>query len=363
MTMLGRGKRSADKADKADKARKAEEAARRAEELAEQARQAAEEARAALREVEEAEASQKATEGSGGGTEALRAAEDENSPADDVRDDDVRDDDASGDAEPVATEVAAKPAAAKSTSVEPADAEADADAAIDEEQAGDVETDAEAKTPAAGKSGRKAAVAKPAEAEPEGDAGIAAADDEAEDVDGVGEDDEDGEDEPVARRRVVVRAGLGVSGVVLLLLTVALGGALGWLWHKDRQLSGAEEARKQVAFAAAQAAQDLSSYDYRTVDSDLRRAAEHTTGKFRDDFVKESERVKSTARKEQTVTEGVALKTGIEQVSGNTAVALVFLNQETAKTSTVERLPHQYTLRLTMKKIDDRWLVEKLQLI
>lgn len=313
MTMLGRGGRATSEAGKPKKgsraekkARKAEEAARRAEELAEQARKAAEEARAALREAEEA-------------------------------------------AEAEAAEAEAEEAAEAAGGDEAAEAEEKtADAGTAEDQA---EEDGAAAT--------KVLLDKDGDEEDDEDDQATVADRTK-----VDETVEEAAEEPAAaKRRVVVRAGLGASGVVLLVLAVALGGALGFLVYKKGQLEAAEEARKEVAFAAAQAAQDLSSYDYRTVDSDLRRATGHTTGKFREEFAKQAEQVGETARKQQTVTEGVAIKTGVERVSGSTAVALVFLNQQTAKADTAERLPNQYTLRLTMRKVGDRWLVEKLQVM
>lgn len=321
MTMLGRGGRATSEAGKPKKgsraekkARKAEEAARRAEELAEQARKAAEEARAALREAEEA-------------------------------------------AEAEAAEAEAEEAAEAAGGDEAAEAEEKtADAGTAEDQA---EEDGAAAT--------KVLLDKETDEEDDEDVQATVADrtkvDETTE-EAADETAEEAAEEPAAaKRRVVVRAGLGASGVVLLVLAVALGGALGFLVYKKGQLEAAEEARKEVAFAAAQAAQDLSSYDYRTVDSDLRRATGHTTGKFREEFAKQAEQVGETARKQQTVTEGVAIKTGVERVSGSTAVALVFLNQQTAKADTAERLPNQYTLRLTMRKVGDRWLVEKLQVM
>lgn len=325
MTMLGRGGRATSEAGKPKKgsraekkARKAEEAARRAEELAEQARKAAEEARAALREAEEA-------------------------------------------AEAEAAEAEAEEAAEAAGGDEAAEAEEKtADAGTAEDQAEDqAEEDGAAAT--------KVLLDKETDEEDDEDVQATVADrtkvDETTE-EAADETAEEAAEEPAAaKRRVVVRAGLGASGVVLLVLAVALGGALGFLVYKKGQLEAAEEARKEVAFAAAQAAQDLSSYDYRTVDSDLRRATGHTTGKFREEFAKQAEQVGETARKQQTVTEGVAIKTGVERVSGSTAVALVFLNQQTAKADTAERLPNQYTLRLTMRKVGDRWLVEKLQVM
>ncbi|WP_119728421.1 hypothetical protein [Thermomonospora amylolytica] len=353
MTVLGRGKR-ADKAgdDKADKARRAEEAARRAEELAEQARKAAEEARAALEEAE-AEKRERAAEkvgkgaGKSGGSGRSAAVRPKYALTEET-------DQADEDGEAVETgaaeietgdedAVAASPATADDADdVDAAAVEADDDTTATETDDAD-------------------------EAEDDGprDVEDGLVRDEAEETGTADEDDGDAPEAAAGRtrRKVVFRSGLGTSGVVLLTLAVLLGAAAGWLWAQDNRLANAEEARKQVMFAAAQAAQDLSSYDYRTVDSDLRRAAAHTTGKFRDEFARTTPQVKANAARQQVVTEGIALKTGVERVDGDEAVAIVFLNQETAKAATAQRLPSQFRLRLTMRKVDGRWLVEKLEVL
>lgn len=188
----------------------------------------------------------------------------------------------------------------------------------------------------------------------------------AKDEDEVVDDEVVVEDEPVVvKRRPLSRtlAGLGVVAGVLILVNLVLAGFMAWLFVSNAQADQIKDARKQATFAATQAAQDLSSYDYRTLDSDFRRAAGHTTGPFRTQFETESARVKSNAQQQQIVVEGTAIKTGIEEASEKKAVALVFLNQQTVKTSSAQRLPSQFTLRLSMTKVGERWLVEKLQVL
>ncbi|MBA9001314.1 hypothetical protein [Thermomonospora cellulosilytica] len=354
MTVLGRGKR-AGKDDKADKARKAEEAARRAEELAEQARKAAEEARAALEEAEAEKrerAAEKAGKGAGKSGGSGRSAAVRPKYALTEETDQAGEDVGTGTAETETGDedaVAASPATADDADdVDAAAVEADDDTTATETDNADETDDAD-------------------EVEDDGPRDVEddLVRDEAEETGTADEDDGDAPEAAAGRtrRKVVFRSGLGTSGVVLLTLAVLLGAAAGWLWVQDNRLANAEEARKQVMFAAAQAAQDLSSYDYRTVDSDLRRAAAHTTGKFKDEFARTTPQVKANAARQQVVTEGIALKTGVERVDGDEAVAIVFLNQETAKAATAQRLPSQFRLRLTMRKVDGRWLVEKLEVL
>jgi len=354
-----------------EKARRAEEAARRAQELAEQARKAAEEARAALEEAERARAAGRAVVDSEAGEDGPVAARPKYALTKEDDRDDAEPSEPSDSAETVEDleDVGTAEAGGADETTELVEtvelAPFDGPAKYRADAAAEAEDTAAEKTVA-----EKTAVDRASDEAEEGDAPTVALSKEGEDGERPGDGEEDADEEGGAqgaaggrRRRIVLRSGLGASGAVLLTLAVLLAVATGWLWYRHDRLTDAEKARKQVAFAAAQAAQDLSSYDYRTVDSDLRRAAAHTTGAFRDEFAKTTSQVKQNAARQQVVTEGIALKTGIEKVDGDRAVAIVFLNQETTKATSTQRLPSQYRLRLTMKRVGDRWLVEKLEVL
>ncbi|GLZ07602.1 hypothetical protein Acsp03_50680 [Actinomadura sp. NBRC 104412] len=187
------------------------------------------------------------------------------------------------------------------------------------------------------------------------------AEDDAEETAKHEEDDDEGK--PAGRRRRRWLPPLGTRSYVLIAVNLALAGALGWLVVAVQGLKADERAVQQVTFAAKQAAEDLSSYDYRTIDADLKRASDHTTGDFRNDFTRMTATVKPSALQQKAVVEGTAVRTSVESVDGRKAIALVYLNQATAKAATAERTPSQYTLRLVMTKVGDRWLVSQLQMM
>lgn len=348
--MLGRGKGSAE-----NKAKKAEEAAQRAEELAEQARQAAEEAKAALREATGAESSSDTEPDVAAETEAVPQAETSaQADAHAEVDADVEPEvDAESDVD-TESDVDAETPADPDTATD-AETVADAGPVSEAETLADTDsvTDAEAEAEVAAEAIAITQTEEPADAGDDGDG-----DDGGDDGGDVGDGGQGR-----ARRGLGALRGLGAVAGVLVLVNLVLAGALVWLFMSKGDTDSMKEARKQATYAATQAAQDLSSYDYRTLDSDFRRAASHTTGKFRTEFEAQTQRVKATAQQSQAVVEGTAIKTGIEETSEKQVIALVFLNQQTVKTASAERLPSQFTLRLTMKKVGDRWLVEKLQVL
>jgi Mce-associated membrane protein len=174
--------------------------------------------------------------------------------------------------------------------------------------------------------------------------------------------DEDEADEPADRTRRWIPP-FGTRSAALLVVNLVLIGLLGWLFVTVQGLKSDEKAVNQVTFAAKQAAEDLSSYDFRTIDADLKRATGQTTGSFRADFTKMTASVKPSATQQQAVVQGTAVRTSVESVDGRKAIALVYLDQATAKGANGERTPNQYTLRLVMTKVGDRWLVSQLQMI
>jgi Mce-associated membrane protein len=221
---------------------------------------------------------------------------------------------------------------------------------------------------------------KAADAETEAhadDVDVAAADD-ADDA-----DDADGTDDAAAaaptaaarrrarrgtRRARPARPSAGTQILVLLaLVAVVLAIAVVSLRDRGNELSAADSGAQKAMFAAATAAQDLSSYDYRTLESDIKTAAGQTTGQLRTDYEKQAQAIMATARQQQVVVNAQTVKSGVVSASAGEVVILVFLNRTTSKTagSTAgqERTPDQLRLLMTMKKAGDRWLVAQVDVM
>jgi Mce-associated membrane protein len=147
---------------------------------------------------------------------------------------------------------------------------------------------------------------------------------------------------------------LGLLTVVALALAAAV--VLLWSWKSD--LRAKEDAAQNGLNAATSAAQDFSSYDYRTLDSNFKTSSDAATGTFRQQYLSMMSQVRQAAVQQQIVVVGTVLKAGVEQVGAHQMVAVVFLNQDTSRLNQ-PRGTDQYRLRLTMDKIKGRWLVSK----
>lgn len=156
--------------------------------------------------------------------------------------------------------------------------------------------------------------------------------------------------------------------VLMVLVALALGVAVGSLLHRGDTLRGTDSGAQRAMYAASTAAQDLSSYDYRTLDSDIKTATAQTTGKLRADYAKQAQAIRATAIQQQVVVNAQTVKSGVESATPDRVVVLVFLNRTTSKaaaggTAAQARTPDQLRLLMTMDKVGGRWLVSKVDVL
>ncbi|GAA1593104.1 hypothetical protein GCM10009678_89170 [Actinomadura kijaniata] len=335
-----------------------EEKARKA---AEQAERAAEAARAAKAAEEAAEAAKAAARN------ALKAAEQAAAEAG-LIDDEERD-------EPPAAEVATEKADAKKTAAEKAAEKTEADEAEDSagdgtdavaedatvETAGEPARDADEEPAGAPKAKKSVGLRKrrrtaPADAETGAEDAAGAV--EAEEGD---EAEEDGEEAEAAKAPRSRRPGFTLLSGVLVAVIVALvvGGTV--LGLEFREQKAVEKARQQAVLASNRAAQDLSSYDYRTLDGDFKAATDQTTGKLRQQYDKLAQQLKTQAVAQQAVATTTVIKVGVVSATPDKVVTLVYANRSTAtKDDKEKRLPEALRIRMTMQKAGDRWLASDL---
>ncbi|MCW2878071.1 MAG: hypothetical protein JWQ95_2171 [Sphaerisporangium sp.] len=159
------------------------------------------------------------------------------------------------------------------------------------------------------------------------------------------------------RSRSLVPAALLVLVAVLGTAWVRIGG----------DLDGARSAALD-RFAAVQAAQryalSLMAIDYRTVDRDVRRVLDSSTGQARDEYAKGAERLKAATRLNKATQTGVVRAAGLVSVDGPRSIARVLvvadsvIRWEGAKTPPQDRF---YRWSVEVTKVGGAWWVSKLE--
>lgn len=171
--------------------------------------------------------------------------------------------------------------------------------------------------------------------------------------------------EPSGDRRRVAPSGRHTSltavlaFVVLPVVIIGLGGVAGWL----KWIDGSSREARLAAGESVQAARDttvaLLSYQPGSVKESLEAAQSRLTGSFRDSYGRLIQDVVIPGAEEQKIS-AVANVAAAASVSASAqhAVALLFVNQTSiigagAPTDTAS------TVRVSLEKVDGRWLVSE----
>ncbi|UXA05336.1 hypothetical protein KXD96_20700 [Mycobacterium sp. SMC-2] len=158
-----------------------------------------------------------------------------------------------------------------------------------------------------------------------------------------------------SKRRASFERAIAFAVLPGLVLMVAMAAA--FLKWEDASTRAADNARVESMRAAKDSTIALLSYRPDTVDKDLGAARDRLTGSFRDSYTKLIHDVVipgAKQRKISTVVDAPAVAS--ISANANHAVVLVFVNQTTiigndAPTATAS------SVRVTLEKIDGRWLI------
>ena len=145
--------------------------------------------------------------------------------------------------------------------------------------------------------------------------------------------------------------------VVLPAVIVLLGAGAGFLAWQDRSHRAVETARLESVQAASDATVAILSYKSDTVEQDLRSASDRLTGSFLQSFTDLVDKFVIPGAKEKKISTAAEVAAAASvSATADRAVALVFVNQAV----TVEGGAPSGTassVRVTLDKVDDRWLV------
>jgi Mce-associated membrane protein len=159
----------------------------------------------------------------------------------------------------------------------------------------------------------------------------------------------------------------GILAVVLALLTVLALVAAGFFAFQARNDAQTADARDKAPAAAENAAKAILSYDYRRLPTDRKRAEEFLTPKYKKDYEKtfkllEKQKDGSPGAAIQTKTSVTAsvVGSGVMDADPDTARVLVFVNQVSKRPGRDPQM-FQNRVAMTMKQVEDRWLVDNLK--
>jgi Mce-associated membrane protein len=171
-------------------------------------------------------------------------------------------------------------------------------------------------------------------------------------------DDEPESDDRDARRGRVRRASRWVIAVVLI--GIAAGTCLeAWLLIQHRQTT---DASRQALSAATKFADVLITVDTNAVDKDFGDVLNGSTGEFKDMYGKSSTELRQLIVDNKAAAHGTVVDAAVESATKNRVVVLLFIDQSVSNQAAPDPQIDRSRVRMTMEKVDDRWLASKVEL-
>jgi hypothetical protein len=158
------------------------------------------------------------------------------------------------------------------------------------------------------------------------------------------------------RSAVVVRA---AGAVALLLALCACTGTA----RTEKAGAALPDWRPYVA-AGKTLALDLVAVDYKTVDSDVQRILDNSTGSFYDDFKMRSEEFVKVVREAQSATTATVDEARLQSHDTDRARVLVVLTATTTNAGKpISTGPRQWRLFVTVQKIADTYKASRVEFL
>jgi Mce-associated membrane protein len=193
----------------------------------------------------------------------------------------------------------------------------------------------------------------------------AAGDETGDETSSAAEKTEDNEDNaPDPQDRVVRRTLRGARariGVILLAAAlVASAGVTSWLfffqYRPDREIDAG--AAKVALDAASKGSVALLTYSPDSLDKDFAAAKSHLTGDFLAYYTQFTEQIVTPAAKQKSVkTSAAVVREAVSELHPDSAVVLVFVNQNTTSKENPDGAFASSTVKVGMKKIGGTWLI------
>ena len=163
-----------------------------------------------------------------------------------------------------------------------------------------------------------------------------------------------------SRRRPPAQLGAILGVVLVAAALVVSAGVAGWLYfYQYRVDQQTDAAAANVALEAAKSGTvALLSYSPDTLDKDFAAAKSNLTGDFLSYYTQFTEQIVTPAAKEKQVkTVAAVIRAAVSEIQPDSADVLVFINQTTTSKENPDGAFAASSVKVGLKKIDDRWLI------
>jgi Mce-associated membrane protein len=173
----------------------------------------------------------------------------------------------------------------------------------------------------------------------------------ADDSDADETDSDSDIDETPARRRRLRRPGLKVlAAALVVVLSLGLLGASGWMIWQHRQTVAEQQRSAQFAAAARQGVVTLMSLNFSRAKEDVQRIIDNTTGDFKKDFEGQAGDFTKVAQDSKVITEATVNATAVQSMTQDTATVLIAVTTRVSNVASKEQAPRSWRLAVDVAR-------------
>ncbi len=145
--------------------------------------------------------------------------------------------------------------------------------------------------------------------------------------------------------------------VVAVAATIAMAGAVGWLYWTRVELTAAQTNRTLLGKAAAEQIPMIFGYDYQTVEGSLTDAYGLLTPDYRHEFEDRANKdIIPEARERQVVSQASVVGVGVLEAQRDSGSVMVYMNR-TVTDKSKQPAYDGSRLKVDYQKVDGKWLI------
>ena len=136
----------------------------------------------------------------------------------------------------------------------------------------------------------------------------------------------------------------------MLLASLVLAGLGSWFGYGEYQARQRQLEQARYVAIGRQAAANLTTINFNTVDADVTRILDSATGAFLDDFQKRAPDFIEVVKQAKSTSEGTVTEAGLESVDGEHGQVMVVVQVKTAIGGAPSDTPRRWRMRIDVEK-------------
>jgi len=167
------------------------------------------------------------------------------------------------------------------------------------------------------------------------------------------------EAEPESDKPRWTKRALRWAAVAAVAAVVAVAGWEGWLPYQQNL---EEDAAAQALDAATKYAVVLTSIDTNALDQNFTEVLDGSTGEFKDMYAKSSTQLRQLLVDNKATAHGVVIDAAVKSATKDKVEVLLFVDQSVSNLAVPDPRIDRSRIKMTMDKVDGRWLASKVEL-